>query len=362
MSDLNIPLALFDYSLWADERLFQLCDGLSDEQLDATRELGFGSLRNTLFHILAAEEIWLERWTGQPWRAFEADANGLSPPLIRQRLLKAHHKRAMFLRDVAATWSSSRCEYTDASGNQYCNILLDVVIHVANHGIHHRAQALNFLKQFDLRVPGGLDFLFYRLAKPSVQQSAETTRVLRHWGVELETEEGEALVWDANIVERYFAYGDWANERILRLLEELSEEQLDSERRMGVGTVRRTALHILDAERWWLRNWTVGGSSFEKLPSTVQIGQIRDFWGALIQDRNRFIRSLDAVAAQRVVDAMLGSVEIRMPVIDALVQLCGHGTHHRSQLMNMIRHSGIRPPSVDYVVWVRDAATSLSGL
>jgi uncharacterized damage-inducible protein DinB len=63
---------LYSANEWAWQRIFLLCDGLSDEQLDAPREMGLGSLRATLFHILTAEQIWLERWRpasrGVPFR------------------------------------------------------------------------------------------------------------------------------------------------------------------------------------------------------------------------------------------------------------------------------------------------------
>ena len=52
---------LYRYNDWANERVLDMCNELTHEQLDAPRALGLGSLRNTLFHILTAEEIWLER-------------------------------------------------------------------------------------------------------------------------------------------------------------------------------------------------------------------------------------------------------------------------------------------------------------
>ena len=85
MTTTSILHDLYGYDAWANQRLFALCDGLSDQQLDAPREMGFGTLRNTLFHILAAEEIWLERWQGKPWRPFEADSGGLSMSAIAAR-------------------------------------------------------------------------------------------------------------------------------------------------------------------------------------------------------------------------------------------------------------------------------------
>ncbi|NUQ49181.1 MAG: hypothetical protein HUU27_04585, partial [Phycisphaerae bacterium] len=40
---------------------------------------------------------------------------------------------------------------------------------------------------------------------------------------------------------------------------------------------------------------------------------------------------------------------------ESLLQLCGHGTHHRAQALNMLRHLGGRTPGLDLVTWLREA-------
>ena len=55
---------LYDYSSWANARLLAVVSRLSDEQF-ATRIAGsYGSIRNTLVHVLSAEWGWLERCGG----------------------------------------------------------------------------------------------------------------------------------------------------------------------------------------------------------------------------------------------------------------------------------------------------------
>lgn len=49
--------SLFADNDWANARILKLADGLNDKQLDLQREMGFGSLRATLFHIWAAEHL-----------------------------------------------------------------------------------------------------------------------------------------------------------------------------------------------------------------------------------------------------------------------------------------------------------------
>jgi uncharacterized damage-inducible protein DinB len=47
---------MFRHNSWANQRLFDVCIGLSDAQLDATAVGTFGSIRDTLVHIVGAQE------------------------------------------------------------------------------------------------------------------------------------------------------------------------------------------------------------------------------------------------------------------------------------------------------------------
>jgi uncharacterized damage-inducible protein DinB len=346
---------LYRYNSWANRRIVALCDGLTDAQLDEPRAMGFGSLRNTVFHILAAEEIWLERWTGVPWRPFPMEAAGLQLGDIARRLERvAAERQALVDRERPDRWQRV-CEYKDSKGNTYRNRLEGLLLHVANHGTYHRAQALNSLKQFGRTVPGGLDYIFYRFAKPHVAQEPATADSMRQFGLEVATGSSPLVEWDAAVIRNYFAYGDWCNNCLLDLAAPLDAAALDRDFGIGLGTIRKTVLHIADAERWWLSNWTVGPTAFDKAPASTPIADLRSQWPQIIADRNRFIDSLDDSSAQRVVTAWVGPMSVRVPVIESLLQLCGHGTHHRAQLINMLRQNGVTARASDYSIWLRES-------
>src|SRR5215469_6174149 len=54
----------FKYNLWANLRLLDACAHLSDAQLDATTRGTFGSVRETLIHLFAAEDGYVRALTG----------------------------------------------------------------------------------------------------------------------------------------------------------------------------------------------------------------------------------------------------------------------------------------------------------
>jgi uncharacterized damage-inducible protein DinB len=342
---------LYRYNSWANQRLLASCDGLSDAELDEPREMGFGTLRNTLFHMLVSEEIWLERWKSMPWRPFPFDAEGLPLAEIARRLAHVAADRQTFMdRERGDGWRRN-CDYKDSKGQAHSKPLDGLMLHVANHAIHHRAQALNFLKGFGRTVPGGLDYLFFRFAKPSVSQEPATVESMRSFGLEVETGASPEVAWDAEVVANYFAYGDWANDRLLGLIDSLDDAALDRSWGMGLDTIRKTALHLADAERWWLKNWTVCPAQMERAPQSTSIADLRADWDRIITQRGRFLASLDEASAQRVVTALVGPMSVRIPMIESLLQLCGHGTHHRAQLINMLRRTNITAPGCDYSIW-----------
>ena len=74
---------LFRHHLWANTELFTLCAGLTPEQLDAQVVGGYGSLRDTLEHIVLAERHYLtQRQHREPYRRPEDD-----PPLTPEAML-----------------------------------------------------------------------------------------------------------------------------------------------------------------------------------------------------------------------------------------------------------------------------------
>ena len=64
---MTTPLAeLFKHSLWANLAILDACSNLSDEQLDTSVKGTYGSIRDTLLHMVEAEEAYVARLLGQP--------------------------------------------------------------------------------------------------------------------------------------------------------------------------------------------------------------------------------------------------------------------------------------------------------
>lgn len=140
---------LFRHNQWANDLLFELCAGLSEEQLDA-RILGtYGSIREMLLHIATAERSYLQRIrTGVPYRrpkdaplpgmaelkeSIRASGEGLvaTAPTVRPE------DNLLIEREEGSFWMPSA-------------VLLTQVI---NHATEHRSQIMATLTQIGVQPP-----------------------------------------------------------------------------------------------------------------------------------------------------------------------------------------------------------------
>ena len=352
---------LFAHNDWARDKLMTLASELADEQLDRPFEMGPGSLRETLRHLYGAKRIWYERWQGSE-----------QPRFPRSRALTAMGDLWQAFRDLAAARNTyldtlgqadrqRPVTYTNPEGATHTFPLGDLMLHVCNHGFHHRAQALNMLRHNGVKVPG-LDYLFMRVEQPTVGYDQPTRAKLCELGLNAGETTAPAPQLDLDTTGVWFRYCDWAADRVYAIAEKLSDEQLDREFEIGLGRLRKTLLHIRDGEQWWYENWTIGpDSGFQDLPETTPVGELRSLYRGIGEQRNAYLERLNDDDLQRVVAAEVRpGVRLSFRLGESLLQLCGHGTHHRAQALNMLRQLGADLPELDYIVWLGQSPAGAS--
>src|SRR5579862_3502063 len=150
---------LFEYDRWANRRVLRAVSALSGEQF--TRELGggFGSVRNTVVHILGGEWGWLTFWKeASPGPGFLADLWTRHDALFDPRGFP----------DVAAVegkWAEvekEQAEFVNGVTNESLEKMLPVrdtgirlahlMQHLANHSSYHRGQVALMLRLLDAKA------------------------------------------------------------------------------------------------------------------------------------------------------------------------------------------------------------------
>ena len=151
---------LFDYSYWANDRLFEVAAQLTPEQFTKPVAGSYGSVRNTFVHVLSAEWGWLDRCGGA--RRGNALIPTDYPTLIS--LLHQWHQIESHTREFFGTLKDEDLdrvvEFTLGDGPSRAVPLGLLLHHAALHGVHHRGQVALLLRSLGY-VPGNFDILIY---------------------------------------------------------------------------------------------------------------------------------------------------------------------------------------------------------
>ena len=147
------------YTTWAANRLLEAAAQLTPEEL--ARDFGTSdkSVVGTLAHVFAADRIWISRVKGRPPAKFITPEDRDLAVLQREwpKVLAEWKEWAAGATDESL---GTVCAYQDTRGNSYSSPLWQIVLHVVNHGTHHRGQVSGFLRSMG-KVPPPLDLIAY---------------------------------------------------------------------------------------------------------------------------------------------------------------------------------------------------------
>lgn len=151
---------LFDYSYWANTRLFNVLAWVAPEQFTQTLGGSYGSIRNTLVHLLSAEAGWLERCGGPKRgpRLNPADFPTLNSVIRTWDKVEVNMRR--LLADLRDEDLGRKVEFSFEPTRHYSMSVGEMLHHAALHGVHHRGQVALLIRVLGY-VPGNVDILNY---------------------------------------------------------------------------------------------------------------------------------------------------------------------------------------------------------
>ena len=151
---------LFDYSYWANEKLFEVVAQLTPEEFTKPVAGSYGSVRNTWVHILSAEWGWLDRCGGarRGNALIPTDYPTFASLLHQWHLIEGHIRE--FLRTLKDADLIRVVEFTLRDGPSLAMPLGQLLHHTVLHGVHHRGQIALLLRSLGY-APGNFDMLIY---------------------------------------------------------------------------------------------------------------------------------------------------------------------------------------------------------
>ena len=153
--------ALFDYSYWANNRLFRVVAGLQPEEFTRRIAGSYGSVQNTLVHALSTEWGWLDRCGGELKRGKRLDAGDYpAPTRLIGEWTRVEQSMRPFLSGLTDSDLTRVIEYPGSDGAPRSMPLGELMHHTAQHTAHYRAQTAVLLRELG-HTPGNFDLLFY---------------------------------------------------------------------------------------------------------------------------------------------------------------------------------------------------------
>jgi uncharacterized damage-inducible protein DinB len=154
----------YDYSYWANRKLFAVLATLTPEQFTQNVAGSYGSLRNTLVHMMSAEWGWIDRCGGPSRGAvLKADDYPTFDSVIEQWGLVEGYVRE-FLGTLSDDDLNRVIEFSLPQSGKRAMPLGELLEHAATHGVHHRGQVALLLRVLG-QAPGNVDLLFYDAEK-----------------------------------------------------------------------------------------------------------------------------------------------------------------------------------------------------
>ena len=129
------------YNNWANQQVFEACQKLSEDQLAATMPGSYGTIRDTLQHIIEGEEFYVGLLTShRPQPPFQWEAR---PSLAEMRDYATQVGNAL-VDAIHHIRPTGRVQEED-QGNTFHYQALAVFIQIINHGVEHRTNITTIL-------------------------------------------------------------------------------------------------------------------------------------------------------------------------------------------------------------------------
>jgi uncharacterized damage-inducible protein DinB len=154
---------------------------------------------------------------------------------------------------------------------------------------------------------------------------------------------------------KYLEYNVWANQVLIDYLNTKPTEQLEQEIVSSFPSIRKTLLHIWDAEVMW--QMRLKGTPVAEFPSKSFVGDMQAIFDNLIKSSSDFV-----ILAEAEKEDFLTKVHTYMTMsygetsqnsYDMMHHCINHSTYHRGQIMTMLRQLGYTDlPHLDFMLFL----------
>ncbi len=162
-----------------------------------------------------------------------------------------------------------------------------------------------------------------------------------------------------DLIRTHYAYNEWANDRLLTSLQQLSPEEYATVEASGHGSIRDTFAHLITTEQGWF-SWFDGSKPMsesyalkidgEELPSPAAA---RRRWEPVREQLARTVAAqTDKSLAETWEFTLPSGFAAAIPLWKMMLHVANHSTHTRAQIVAAIRRAGHTPENVDEIRFI----------
>ena len=153
-------LLQFEYNRWANARLLEAAASLTNDQFTRDLSSSYSSIRDTLTHLLGAEEVWLMRWKGLSPTSMLDPAGFPDVRSLKVRWAEIEIDQWNFLSKISDESLEEVVEYQNFKNEDWEYPLWAMIHQMVSHATYHRGQVVAMMRQVGAK-PASLDFLVF---------------------------------------------------------------------------------------------------------------------------------------------------------------------------------------------------------
>lgn len=157
-------------------------------------------------------------------------------------------------------------------------------------------------------------------------------------------------------------YNEWANKRLYNAVGSLDAAAIAAPRIGFFPSLLKTLNHLVVTDRIWLSRLTGIADPEMKALDQIVGDDFADLWRqreALDLRIKTYVAEMPpARFGETLVYKTMAGAPYETPVHFVLAHMFNHQTHHRGQAHGMLSGTDVPPPSLDMIVYLRDAGIS----
>ena len=149
MESIDTLTRIYSHHLWANLLLLERCSKLSDEHLDTSVAGTYGTIRDTLAHIVRAEQSYFARISTGKRHVFPED----EPPMTIEQMAETARATGTGLIEWAPKVAAEDVVQIDWDGTPRDVPKTIILTQVINHATEHRSQVMTIMTQLGIEPP-----------------------------------------------------------------------------------------------------------------------------------------------------------------------------------------------------------------